>query len=70
MFAIDLQIVFLATISLEFPTERFLAACARDTLINEWDARGIEISEGVHSLGWTGKEEDGWWKIDIVAREY
>jgi hypothetical protein len=33
---VSLLIVFLASISLEFPTERFLAACARDTLINEW----------------------------------
>jgi hypothetical protein len=29
---------FLAANSLEFPAERFLVACARETLINEWDA--------------------------------
>jgi hypothetical protein len=29
--------VFLVEISLEFPAERFLDSCARETLINEWD---------------------------------
>jgi hypothetical protein len=48
-----LLIVFLATTSLEFPTERFLITCARETLINEWDARGTKINEKVHSLGWS-----------------
>jgi hypothetical protein len=33
-----LLVVFLAVSSLEFPTEIFLATCARETLINEWDA--------------------------------
>jgi hypothetical protein len=37
VFVVGLLIVFLATISLEFPAERFLATCARETLINEWD---------------------------------
>jgi hypothetical protein len=31
-------VVFLKVSSLEFPTERFLATRARETLINEWDA--------------------------------
>jgi hypothetical protein len=70
VFVVGLLIVFLAAISLEFPAERFLATCARETLINEWDARGTEISEGVHSLGWTGQEEESWWKIGIVVGEY
>jgi hypothetical protein len=38
VFVVGLMIVFLATISLDFPIERFLAACARESLINEWDA--------------------------------
>jgi hypothetical protein len=70
VFVVGLLIVFLAAISLEFPAERFLVTCARETLINEWDARGTEISEGVHSLGWTGQEEESWWKIRIVVGEY
>jgi hypothetical protein len=47
--------IFPSISSLDFPAERFLVFCARETLINEWDARGNEISEGVHSLGWTGQ---------------
>jgi hypothetical protein len=61
---------FLATSFLEFPTKRFLVTCARETLINEWDARGTEISEGVHSVGWAGQEEESWWKIRIAVGEY
>jgi hypothetical protein len=34
--AVGLLIVFLATVSLEFAVERFLATCARETLINGW----------------------------------
>jgi hypothetical protein len=62
--------VFLVASSLEFPAERFLVTCAIDTLINEWDARGTKISEGVHSLGWAGREEESWWKIEVVVGEY
>jgi hypothetical protein len=62
-----LLVVFLAPSSLEFAAERFLATYARDTLINEWDARGTKINEGVHSLGWVGKKEESWWKIRIVV---
>jgi hypothetical protein len=40
--------------SLEFPTERFLVTYARETLINEWDARGTEISE---DIPWVGQVE-------------
>jgi hypothetical protein len=32
---VGLLIVFLTTISLELPTERFLTTCARETLINK-----------------------------------
>jgi hypothetical protein len=63
-------IVFLEEISLEFPVKRFLVACARETLINEWDSRGTNINERVHSLGWTSQEEERWWKIRIVLGEY
>jgi hypothetical protein len=45
-----LLVVFLATSSLEFPGGRFLATWAKETLINEWDAQGTEITKGVHSL--------------------
>ena len=61
---------FLATIFLEFPAERFLAACARETLIKKWDARGTDIIEGLHSFGWTCQEEERWWKIGIEVGEY
>jgi hypothetical protein len=36
VFVVGLLIVFLAASSLEFPAERFLVTCARETLINEW----------------------------------
>jgi hypothetical protein len=39
-------------------------------MINEWDAQGTELSEGVHSLGLAGQEEERWWKIGIVVGEY
>jgi hypothetical protein len=61
---------FLEAFSFDFPAERFLATYARETLINEWDARGTEISEGLHFLGWTGQEEESWWKIKIIVRQY
>jgi hypothetical protein len=61
---------FLAAISLEFSAERFQAACDRETLINEWDAGGTKISEGVHSLGWPCQEKESWWKIGVVVGEY
>jgi len=44
-------VVFLATSSLEFPANIFLAIFDKETLINEWDDPGTDISEGVHSLG-------------------
>jgi hypothetical protein len=31
---------------------------------------GLRSSEGVHSLGWEGQEEERWWKIRIVVGEY
>jgi hypothetical protein len=65
-----LLVVFLAVHSLEFLVEKFLATYARETLINEWDTQGIEINEGVHSLGWEGQEEERWWKIRIVVGRY
>jgi hypothetical protein len=38
--------------------------------MNEWDARGTAISEGVQSLGWAGQEEESWWKIGVVVGRY
>jgi hypothetical protein len=70
VFVIGLLVVFLAVNSLEFPTERFMVTYAKETLINEWDARGTNIIKGVHSLGWTGQEEESWWKIGVVVGEY
>jgi len=58
VFDVGLMMVFLVEVSLEFQAERFLAACARETLINEWDARGTKIGEGVHALGWISQEEE------------
>jgi hypothetical protein len=63
-------VVFLAVSSLEFPSSEILVTYARETLINEWDARWTKSSEGVHSLGWAGQEEESWWKIKIVVGEY
>jgi hypothetical protein len=57
-------------ISLEFPIEIFLVTYARETLINEWDAKWTKRSEEVHSLGWVGQEEERWRKFGIVVREY
>jgi hypothetical protein len=70
VFVVGLLIVYLAAVSPEFPVERFLVVYSRETLINEWYARGTDISEGVHSLGWTGQGEESWWKIGIVAGKY
>jgi hypothetical protein len=67
---VGLLIVFIATVSLEFSADIFLATCSRETPINEWDAQGTEINEGVYSLGWTGQEEESWWKIEIVVGQY
>jgi hypothetical protein len=36
-------LVFLVVSSLEFPAERFLVSCARETMISEWDAQGTVI---------------------------
>jgi hypothetical protein len=35
-----------------------------------WDAQGTNNSEGVHSLGWAGQEEESWWKIEILVGIY
>jgi hypothetical protein len=49
---VGLLIVFLATISLEFPAERFLATYARETLINEWHIPWVILDKRmVHPLG-------------------
>jgi hypothetical protein len=56
--------------SLEFPAERFMVTYARETLINEWDARGTKRSEGVHSFGWVGQEEERRRKFGTVLGEY
>jgi hypothetical protein len=53
-------VVFLAVNFLEFLVERFLVTYAIETLINKWDAQWIERSEGVHSLGLEGQEEESW----------
>jgi hypothetical protein len=65
-----LLVVFLAVNSLELQVERFLATCAINTPINEWDVRLTKNNEGVHSLGWVGQEEESWGKFRIVVREY
>jgi hypothetical protein len=44
-----LLVVFLAASSLEFLVERFMVTYARETLINDWDTRGTDIIEWVHS---------------------
>jgi len=63
-------VVFLAVSYFEFPTERFLVSCAKETLINEWDAWGTESSEMVHSLCWASQEEESWRKFRITVEEY
>jgi hypothetical protein len=55
--------------SLEFPNEIFLATYAKETLINEWDTRSNQTSEGVHSLCWAGQEEEGLRKFERVVGE-
>jgi hypothetical protein len=65
-----LFVVFVAVSFIEFPTEISLVTCARETLINEWDAQGTESSEGVLSLGWADQEEERWRKFGIVVGEY
>jgi hypothetical protein len=67
-----LLVVFLATSSLDFLAKRFLVTCARETLINEWDARGTESSEGVHSLSLAGQVEESRRKLEerIVVGEH
>jgi hypothetical protein len=67
---VGLLVFFLAAISLDIPAERFMVTCAREIPINEWDTRGNNINEGVHSLGWTSQEEERWWKIGIVVGRY
>jgi hypothetical protein len=47
-------VVFLAVSSLEFPVVRFLVTCARETLINEWDAPdGLRAVKGY--IPWVGQ---------------
>jgi hypothetical protein len=65
-----LLVVFLAESSPAFPADRFIVTYSRENLINECDSPGTEISEGVHSLGWVGQEEDIWWKIERDVGEY
>jgi hypothetical protein len=48
-----LLVVFLTMSSLEFPVERFLVTCARETLINEWDADGLRAVKGY--IPWVGQ---------------
>jgi hypothetical protein len=48
-----LLVFFLAVSSLEFPVERFLVTYARETLINECDARWTERNEGTY-ISWVG----------------
>jgi hypothetical protein len=38
-------------------------------LKNEWDTRGTESNEGLHSLGWESREEESWRKFEIVVGE-
>jgi hypothetical protein len=52
VFVVGLLIVFLATISLEFPAERFLATCARETLIMNGTFLGLILIKMVHPLGY------------------
>jgi hypothetical protein len=65
-----LLVVFITVSFLEFPTEIFLVNYAKEALINEWDTRGTKISEGVHSLGCSSREEESQWKIEIVIGQY
>jgi hypothetical protein len=53
VFVVVFLVVFLAVSSLEFPTERFLVTCARETLINEWDADGLRAVKGY--IPWVGQ---------------
>jgi hypothetical protein len=65
-----LLIVFLIAISLEFPTERFLSSCARETLIMNGSFLGLNLINGwyipwvkldkrmVHCLGWIVQEQE------------
>jgi hypothetical protein len=52
---------------LSFTVVRFLVTYVKYTLINEWDTRWNDINEGVHSLGWAGREKESWCKIGIVV---
>jgi hypothetical protein len=58
LFFVFFLVVFLAVISLKFPIEIFLVTYARETLVNEWDAKWTKRSEEVYSLGWVGQEEN------------
>jgi hypothetical protein len=40
-------------------------------LINGWYIPWVNLDKiMVHSLGWTGQEEESWWKIGIVVGKY
>jgi len=65
-----LLVFFLGVRSFEFPIEIFLATCAIETLINEWDALWTKSNDGVHSLVWEGQEEESWRKFGIVVGKY
>ena len=56
--------------SLEVLAKIFLVTCAKETLINKWDAQWIESIEGVHSLGWVGQEEESWRKFGVFVGEF
>jgi hypothetical protein len=72
VFVVGLLVVFLAASSLEFPAERFLVTCARETPINKWHIPWEILINGwyipwfildkrtVHSLGCVGQEEESW----------
>jgi hypothetical protein len=64
-----LVIFFLVISSLEFLDERFLSTCARETLINEWDAYGLrEVKGAFLGLGTSrGREIEEIW--DSCRRE-
>jgi hypothetical protein len=55
--------------SLKFPIVVLLVTFDKERFINDRDAQWIAISEGVHSLGWAGREEESWRKFMIIVGE-
>jgi hypothetical protein len=53
VFVVVFLVVFLTVSSLEFLVERFLVTCAKETMINEWDALGLRSVKGY--IIWVGK---------------